>query len=59
MSEGDFKMFCIRTDGSSGRNGATKAMFDAYAVSRFIYNIFRKWLPILFFCACRMDCQHA
>ncbi|XP_063404919.1 DNA topoisomerase 2-binding protein 1-like [Mytilus trossulus] len=31
MSEGDFKMFCIRTDGSSGKNGATKAMFDAYA----------------------------
>lgn len=33
MEEGEFKVFCVRKDGSSGTNGASKTMFEAFAVS--------------------------
>ena len=33
MEEEEFKVRCIRSDGSSDKNGASKAMFDAYSVS--------------------------
>ena len=31
MEEEEFKVRCIRSDGSSDKNGASKAMFDAYS----------------------------